>query len=271
LTDPAGPREPGVAGFGRGEAQDGLKGTGIDAVMHAAYAAEGRVPQVIAERDFHMVGQPIVNLATGGVVGVEALARFHDPEAGPLAWLEAAGRLGLRPDLEMLAIEGALEMLSLLAPDALLCVNASPGMSLSRRWRDVVEAAPLSRIVLEITEQVEIENHQAVNRALVPLRARGMQLAIDDAGAGYASFQHVVHLQPDIIKLDGTWTEYIDSDVARRALVSAFVRLAADLDAIVTAEAVETAEQARILTELGVQWGQGYLFGRPEPMVASAS
>lgn len=232
--------------------------------MRAASAAESRVPQVIAERDFHMVGQPIVDLASGNVVGVEALARFHDPAAGPLAWLEAAARIGLRPDLELLATQAALELLPLVSPDAFLSINASPGMSLSRRWRDVLEVAPVERIVLEITEQVEIENHQAINRALVPMRARGLQVAVDDAGAGYASFQHVVHLQPDIIKLDGTWTAYIDADVARRALVSAFVRLAADLGATVTAESVETAEQARVLRELGVDWGQGFFFGRPE-------
>ena len=100
---------------------------------------------------------------------------------------------------------------------------------------------------------------------LAPLRARGVQLAIDDAGAGFSGLQHILKLQPDLIKLDMTLIRDIDTDPARRSLASAMQTFARQTGAILVAEGVETASERKTLISLGFQRGQGYLLGKPAP------
>jgi EAL domain-containing protein (putative c-di-GMP-specific phosphodiesterase class I) len=97
----------------------------------------------------------------------------------------------------------------------------------------------------------------------LPHRERGLRLALDDAGAGYASFSHVLKLRPDIIKLDRSLVTGIDDDGARRAFVTAIAVLALEMQAQVTAEGVETTSQLDVLRCLGVDTVQGYLLARP--------
>ena len=99
--------------------------------------------------------------------------------------------------------------------------------------------------------------------ALAPLRERGIRLAIDDTGAGFASLSHVLKLRPNIIKIDRSLITHITSDPARRSLVTALILLALDLEATVTAEGIETPSELETLATLGVDLGQGYLLGRP--------
>ena len=98
-----------------------------------------------------------------------------------------------------------------------------------------------------------------------------MRLAVDDPGAGYASFHHVLRLRPDIIALDRSLISYIGSDPAQRSLVTAVAPLALDLGARLTAEGVETEDQLSAVTDLGVDHGQGYLLGRPRLVATSAA
>jgi EAL domain-containing protein (putative c-di-GMP-specific phosphodiesterase class I) len=97
------------------------------------------------------------------------------------------------------------------------------------------------------------------------LRARGVRIAIDDAGAGFASLRHTLRLAPDIVKLDISITRDIDADRGRRALASAMISFADEMDMAIVAEGVETEAENAVLQELGVPFGQGYLFARPAP------
>jgi EAL domain-containing protein (putative c-di-GMP-specific phosphodiesterase class I) len=104
---------------------------------------------------------------------------------------------------------------------------------------------------------------------LRPLRARGLRLAVDDAGAGYASFRHILRLRPDHIKLDMSLTRNIDTDKSKRALALALIEFARETGSELIAEGIETQGELATLRELGVMRGQGYLLGRPAPFSAA--
>jgi EAL domain-containing protein (putative c-di-GMP-specific phosphodiesterase class I) len=230
-----------------------------------------RVRRAIDGVGLRMHGQPIVRLEDCSVIGCEALARFDgEPESTPVTWFNSAESFGLREDLELAAIQQSLEALDVMVGDNYMAINVSPQVASTARLRELLGRFPMERVVLEITEHDPIDSYPGLNRALLGMRVDGLRLAIDDAGAGYASFRHILHLQPDIIKLDGTWVADIEADVARRALISALVGYAREMDAVVIGEWVETREQAVILRDLGVQFGQGYLFGRPSMLRPAA-
>jgi EAL domain-containing protein (putative c-di-GMP-specific phosphodiesterase class I) len=109
-----------------------------------------------------------------------------------------------------------------------------------------------------------------VESVLRPLRSDGLRLAVDDAGAGYASFRHILKLAPDIIKLDMSLTRHIDTNRSCRALASALIRFAAETGSTVVAEGVETDAELHALRELGVVKMQGYLLGRPMTIESAA-
>jgi EAL domain-containing protein (putative c-di-GMP-specific phosphodiesterase class I) len=122
---------------------------------------------------------------------------------------------------------------------------------------------PLDRLVIEITEHVAISDYNLQNEALKSLRDRGVRLAVDDTGAGYASLSHVLQLRPDIIKIDRSLIAGVATDPARRSLVTALVLLALDIGATVTGEGIEELAELDMLATLGVDHAQGYLLGRP--------
>jgi EAL domain-containing protein (putative c-di-GMP-specific phosphodiesterase class I) len=109
-----------------------------------------------------------------------------------------------------------------------------------------------------------VDDYDAVTTAFTDLREMGAQLAVDDTGAGYASFRHLLGLDPSIVKLDMSLTRGIDRDSARRALAAALVSFTRDTDRVLVAEGVETAAELEALRELGVRLVQGYYLGRPQ-------
>ncbi|MFB1299611.1 EAL domain-containing protein [Mycobacterium sp. pW049] len=206
--------------------------------------------------------QPIVDLDTGAAVGFEALSRFPEHYGlAPRKWFDIALRLGRSLSLEVAALERALASAAAMPHGCFIAVNLSPLTAMDPAAQEILlkQARPL---VVEITEHEPFPDNLA--DALKPLRDSGIRLAIDDAGAGFASFTQMLRVRPDIIKIDGTLTAGIDDDPIKRALVSAVVRLAEELDAVTVAEAVEEPRQAHVLQQLGVRLSQGYLFGRPE-------
>jgi EAL domain-containing protein (putative c-di-GMP-specific phosphodiesterase class I) len=122
-----------------------------------------------------------------------------------------------------------------------------------------------SRLVIELTEHAPVEDYESLIAALAPIRRSGVRIAIDDAGAGYASLQHVLKLEPDIIKFDVSLTRGIDNDQRRVALVGALVEYCRRTGTSVVAEGVETQAEEAALRTLGVDKAQGYFFGRPLP------
>lgn len=205
--------------------------------------------------------QPIVDLASEAVVGFEGLCRFPgSTERSPAYWFDVARRLGRGIPLELAALARVLAEVDGVPAACFLAVNASPSTAMDERLHAALLAVR-TPVVLELTEHEPFPDGLA--DALKPLRDGGIRLAIDDAGAGYASFKQILQLRPDIIKIDGSLTSGIDRDPAKRALVTAIVRLCAETGATTVAEAIERRDEQETLAELGVQWGQGYLFGRP--------
>jgi EAL domain-containing protein (putative c-di-GMP-specific phosphodiesterase class I) len=208
--------------------------------------------------------QPFVDLASGEVVGWEALARFEGPpHRSPSEWFEDAWEVGLGFELELLATQRSLLTLPALQSDHLLALNVSPALAVDPRLAEVLGTGSLARLIVEITEHAPIEDYEALSLALRPLRQRGLRLAVDDAGAGYAGLRHILRLSPDLIKLDMDLTQGIEGDRARIALASAMITFASEIDAEIIAEGIETEGELRALQALGVQQGQGYYLGRP--------
>ena len=229
---------------------------------------EGRISAVLRTQALAVVFQPVVEVDTGRVVGVEALSRFSaEPARSPDVWFAEAERVGLGVDLQLLAIQHALVALEKLPPEVFLAVNVTPGVVLDPgRGLLRMVGGMLERLVLELTEQVPVEDYDVLNAAIVPLRQGGARLAVDDTGAGYAGLRHLIALAPEVVKLDLSLTRGIDRDPARRALASALVRFGRDTGAEVVAEGVETPEELETLRALGVPWAQGYLIARPQPL-----
>jgi len=211
-----------------------------------------------------MVYQPIVDLRHGYISGWEALSRFTDePVRSPDVWFKEAAEAGLGLELELCAVEQALAGLKALPAEHYLSLNCSPQLFLSHRLRRVLAEHDPRRLVLELTEHCVVSDYQALADAVAPLRARGMRLAIDDAGAGYASMRHILQLRPDLIKLDMALTQGIEGDAQRRAMASALIAFAKETGSTVVAEGVEAVADLVTLRKLGAGKVQGYLTGRP--------
>ncbi len=223
-----------------------------------------RIEAVLRTVDLHVLYQPIVNVAMGRVVGFEALARFHaNPVRAPDVWFAEATSVGRGIELESLAIRLALQALDRLPDDIYVAVNASPATVVGGALGALLVGAPLQRVVVEVTEHEAIEQYDELVAAVRPLQERGLRIAIDDAGAGYASFRHILNLAPHMIKLDVSITRGIDADRSRRALAAALHRFAEETGCRIVAEGVETAAELDALRALGFTKAQGYYLGRP--------
>ena len=208
--------------------------------------------------------QPIVAIPSRTITGFEALARFPaNPYRTPDRWFADAAEVGLGVDLECVAAAEALGAFRWLPVAATLSINVSPSAVMSDGLALALRGAPMDRIVLEITEHAAVDDYDRLVGRLATFRDRGLRIAIDDAGAGFSSLQHILKLQPDFIKLDCSLVHDVDSDPARQALSSALLMFARRTGAVLVAEGIETSAELEILTSLGVSRGQGYLLGKP--------
>jgi EAL domain-containing protein (putative c-di-GMP-specific phosphodiesterase class I) len=219
---------------------------------------------VIESGGFSPVFQPIVELRSGAVVGYEALTRFASGERPDFVF-ETASRIGLGPELELATLGAALAASDRLEPpSAYLSINLSPELVLSGCAASLL--GRLNRpVTVELTEHAPVEDYVAL-RAAVRAFGPGVRLAVDDAGAGFASLRHVLELRPDVVKLDIGLVRGIDSDPARQALVAGMVHFSERGNFRLVAEGVETKAELKALLGLRVGFGQGYLFGRAEPV-----
>jgi EAL domain-containing protein (putative c-di-GMP-specific phosphodiesterase class I) len=220
---------------------------------------------MITNRDWETHFQPIVNLKSGDAIGTEALSRFSDSSSrAPDEWFAEAADVGLGIELEVAALDSALEQLPRLPSSLYLSLNASVETIMSDDFASRIDDAPAERIVLELTEHTRVQDYDNFARGLESLRSQGVRLAVDDTGAGFSSLQHVLNLQPDIIKLDVGLTRGIDRDPARRALGRALLTFGLDAyDASIVAEGIETEGELEVLRSLGCPCGQGFYLGRP--------
>ncbi len=225
-----------------------------------------RVDEVIRAGDLCIAFQPVVNARSMQVIGVEALARFGgDPLITPTQWFTDAELVDRTLQLDLLAVRRTLAAAVDLPPDVYVAINVSPttlaNPALLRELRST--AIRPDRLVLEVTEHASISDYAPLIDARMAMRAHGIRLAVDDAGAGYASFRHIVALAPDIIKIDRGIVSGVDKDTARSALVGAMVTFARSSGATIVAEGVEKASELDCLTRLGVDTLQGHLTGMP--------
>jgi EAL domain-containing protein (putative c-di-GMP-specific phosphodiesterase class I) len=220
--------------------------------------------ELIESENLQVAYQPIIDLRRDRCIGVEALARFPEPFGRPDETLAAAHKVGLSLELERLVVRHAWKTLQQLGPGQFLALNLSPDalVELARR-ANLLEQLRVDQLVVEITEHTVVDSYVALHRELAPLRQRGLRIAVDDAGAGYASLRHVLELRPDFIKVDRSLIHGIANDHARRVAVSAFLSLALDLGSRVIAEGVEQPDDLATVRELGLHAVQGYLLGRP--------
>jgi EAL domain-containing protein (putative c-di-GMP-specific phosphodiesterase class I)/AmiR/NasT family two-component response regulator len=208
--------------------------------------------------------QPVVDLRDGRLAGVEALARFEtESERPPDVWFAEAAAVGLELELELTAIRTALADADRIPDGAYLSLNMSPGTALSPQLGELVGAYGAAPVVVEVSEHARVDHDPERGRFLRDLRSRGVRLAIDDAGAGFASLRHILKLEPDLIKLDMSLTRGIDADRAKRALAAGLISFAAEIDAGVIAEGIESEGELEALRGLGVVYGQGYFLARP--------
>ncbi len=240
--------------------------------MHEDVARDERLEQMtervhaaIFSGDPQIVFQPILRLRDDTIIGVEALSRFAtEPRRTPDVWFAEANEAGMGEMLELVALRRALQRARDL-PDTLgIHVNISPNTVVSPDLARVLDTFDPKRIVIEITEHEPVADYEPILRALAPLRAKGMKVAIDDAGAGYSSLRHVLMMRPDVVKLDISLTRGLDKDPVRHAMAAALAEFSRRTGTVIVAEGVETDAELAALRELGVTEVQGYLIARPQ-------
>lgn len=227
-------------------------------------ARHDRVARTLTERAFHPVYQPIVDLATGQVVGFEALTRFSAGERPDLLFADAWA-VGLGPEMEMAVLGAALEGAAGLPGDPWLDVNVSPSLLVGADGIARLLGGYPRQLVIEVTEHESVSDYAAL-RDVVRRLGPEVRLAVDDAGAGTANFAHIVELRPDFVKLDMGLVRGLDRDLGRQALVVGMRHFARASGCRLVAEGIETQAEADTARALDVEYGQGEFFGAPRPV-----
>ncbi|MGI8616257.1 MAG: EAL domain-containing protein [Actinomycetota bacterium] len=236
-------------------------------IAERARVSIDRIEEAIHGDVLETMFQPILDLEDGRVRGVEALARFMTrPRRSPETWFAEAASHGLLTQLELAAATRAFDHLGVIPEGVYLSVNFSPGTICATRLAEMLRSIPARRVVLELTEQSPIVDHEEVRAHLAELRALGSRLAVDDVGNGFSGLGHVVELSPDLLKFDRSLVSGVDSDATKRALIARLTSFAAEVGMEVVAEGIETAAELDTLRALGVETGQGFLLGRPGPL-----
>jgi EAL domain-containing protein (putative c-di-GMP-specific phosphodiesterase class I) len=223
-----------------------------------------RLEPVFSSGELNVVLQPIVSLTDGARVGAEALSRFPSEwNMAPNDVFAEATSIDIGIELELLAARRAIENLPSIS--GYLSINFSPQTLLDERCRQLLADTPSERVIIELSEHDPVHDYGALAAALSPLREGGVRLAIDDVGVGFSSLRHIVVSAPDLIKLDLSIVTGVASDQVLRTLARSLAEFGHEVGALVVAEGVETKEDAIALREAGVDFGQGWHFGRPGP------
>jgi diguanylate cyclase (GGDEF)-like protein/PAS domain S-box-containing protein len=248
----------------------------VDILREADDRAE--IERALAGNEFTVFYQPIVDLPTSALIGVEALVRWNHPERGligPGDFIPLAETTGLIVPLGRLVLEQACAQLALWSQEFPAARQLRMSVNLSaRQFQDaglVEDVARIlttsgvnpSKIVLEITESLLMQDLEVTVDMLNRLKALGLRLAIDDFGTGYSSLSYLKRFPVDILKIDRSFVEGILSHGENATLAEAVVQLGQALQLQTVAEGIETDEQWSTLRELGCDFGQGYLFARP--------
>jgi len=214
------------------------------------------------------VHQPVVDLTTGDVLGYEALARVPGSHLGPERWLELADEVGLREALEA-AMWAAAFACGPPPEGRLLFVNATPATLVAGSLQARYPMLP-PYVTVEVAEHHRNSDADQLRQRLATWTDGGVRVAMDDLVSGAVDFADVLALQPHYIKLARELVTNVDDAPAKLALVEALVVFASRTGSLVIAEGVESEADVRALQGVGVHYGQGWLFGRPQPGWGSA-
>ena len=263
----------------RGPGRTQLFSHHIRAVAQRQLRLKSEMRAGLDQTEFFLQFQPIVDLRTGKLAGLEALCRWQHPARGlvpPTEFIEAAERSGLLPELEAFVVRRTCERVrdwgDLIGPEPFrVSVNVSSQQLAEPSFVPRLElsleefALDPEHFVIELTEGSLIRNAAGTRATLMRLRALGVKVALDDFGTGFSSLSHLHSFPIDIIKIDRSFVSHLERGDARARIVQATVNLGRDLGLTVTAEGVETDAQRRWLTELGCDYGQGWLFDKALP------
>jgi diguanylate cyclase (GGDEF)-like protein/PAS domain S-box-containing protein len=238
--------------------------------------------EAIAEKQFTLAYQPVVNLDPFEVVGLEALLRWQHPTLGevpPLDFIPLAEESGLIVQIgRWVLLEAcfyASRLREVLGRDLEIAVNVSARQLQHPEFVDHVDSAleradlPPHLLTLELTESVLVASGERAEQQLALLKDRGVKLALDDFGTGYASLAYLQRLPVDIVKIDRSFTAKIDTGADDLALLEGIVGLGRALGLQLVAEGIERDAQQGIVQNLGCHGAQGFHFGRPAPAAAA--
>ena len=233
-----------------------------------------RIRHALDEDAFELFGQPIVDLSTGERARQEVLLRLRTPDGLllPASFLSAAERFDLVQAVDRWVVENAIRHLATAPEGSVLEVNLSAKSIADERVMTFIERTlqsakvPPGTLIFEITETEAVANLQQAREFAQRLKRLGCRFALDDFGTGFGSFSYIKHLPVDSVKIDGEFIRDLPRAPVDREVVRAVAQLAAVLGFDTIAEGVEDEETARMLRDFGVDFGQGYLYGRPAPL-----
>ncbi|MEW6582711.1 MAG: GGDEF domain-containing protein [Actinomycetota bacterium] len=258
-----------------GEGEAALERAAVRAVrawrpMRDVARDDALVDRLVAPGAIDVHHQPLVAVESGAVFGFEALARPRVGGLGPAEAISRAWNAGRGPELELACLRAALKSASGRPDGTRLFVNLS-GPTVMRLPMVAMESLMLDHgigrrvLVIEVTEGEAIEDADALIRRMTELRRLGIEVALDDAGTGHATFERIAALRPDYVKLDKVLVKGSDGDRARYALLAALASLGQQIGAQVVAEGVESAHELAAVNRAGIALAQGYGFARPGP------
>lgn len=241
---------------------------------------EADLDRAVDRCELRVVYQPIVDLPTGRMSGVEALVRWQHPELGllyPDTFISIAEETGRIGEVDRWVMAEGLKQLERWDAEAGRSLGLSLSVNCSARdlhephfadqVRTLLAQGPdrAGRLVIEITESLLVDDPLRAVAVLEALHAEGVRFAMDDFGTGYSSLSVIHALPVDTVKIDRAFVQRMDEDEAAREMVRTVIGFARTLGTDIVAEGIETAEQRDALVEMGCDWGQGYLFDRPLP------
>lgn len=210
--------------------------------------------------------QPIYELRSKNIIGFEALVRDKIHNTFPVEIFQEIQLNGLQSTFDRQLLLMAQQMFQYITGSCLF-LNVMPSTLLSPRflywWDKCSEIAP--SLVLEISESQIISDWRALKGVTAELQKRGIKIAIDDMGAGYSSFKHIVELEPDYIKLDKYYVDNLSASPIKQRILEGLIKVVGGVAEIII-EGVEDVENLKVAKQLGIQYAQGYLLGRPGPI-----
>ena len=229
---------------------------------------------VMTGRKLRAVFQPVMDIRRKSVMGYEALIRgpLGSELETPDVLFAAARETGLELELENLCLETIFAHLPPAVKAAKLFVNASSRFLAHSVFLDDRNLANIKRahaqVVMEISEKEGIWDYPTFREVLARLRSSGLQIAIDDAGSGYSGLESILQMRPEYIKVANSIVHSLHRETIKREIITALASLGRQIESNIVAEGIEHPDELRSLLKLGVNYGQGYLLGRPSPRVS---